>query len=104
MKLRVYRDASAPLALADHRLRGQQRIGGQEHFYLEGQIAMALPGEGREMVEGEVEALLARLRSGDGDFVAGARTILARPPSGTTVALERRTLSEDGRRLARESR
>ena len=42
-------DNSPPLALADFRLSGQQRIGGQEHFYLEGQIAMAVPGEGREM-------------------------------------------------------
>jgi xanthine dehydrogenase large subunit len=42
-------DNAPPLALADMRLSGQQRIGGQEHFYLEGQIAMAVPGEGREM-------------------------------------------------------
>ena len=42
-------DNAPPLALADLRLSGQQRIGGQEHFYLEGQIAMAVPGEGREM-------------------------------------------------------
>jgi xanthine dehydrogenase large subunit len=42
-------DAAPPLALADHRVGGQQHIGGQEHFYLEGQIAMAVPGEGREM-------------------------------------------------------
>lgn len=42
-------DAQAPLALAGHRLSGQQRIGGQEHFYLEGQIAIALPMEGGEM-------------------------------------------------------
>ncbi len=42
-------DASAPLALAEQRLSGQQRIGGQEHFYLEGQIAIANPLEGGEM-------------------------------------------------------
>lgn len=42
-------DAAAPLALAERRLVGQQRIGGQEHFYLEGQIAIALPMEGGEM-------------------------------------------------------
>ena len=45
-------DAETPLVTieqADLRLSGQQRIGGQEHFYLEGQIAMAVPGEGREM-------------------------------------------------------
>lgn len=38
-------DADAALAAAPHRLKGQFHIGGQEHFYLEGQVAMALPGE-----------------------------------------------------------
>lgn len=38
-------DADAALALAPQRLQGQFHIGGQEHFYLEGQVAMALPGE-----------------------------------------------------------
>lgn len=38
-------DADTALATAPHRLQGQFHIGGQEHFYLEGQVAMALPGE-----------------------------------------------------------
>ena len=38
-------DAAAALARAPHRLRGQLEVGGQEHFYLEGQIAYALPQE-----------------------------------------------------------
>jgi xanthine dehydrogenase large subunit len=38
-------DAKNALAAAKHRIRGQFHIGGQEHFYLEGQIAMAQPGE-----------------------------------------------------------
>jgi len=33
---------------APHRLSGQFYVGGQEHFYLEGQAAFAIPGEGRE--------------------------------------------------------
>jgi xanthine dehydrogenase large subunit len=33
------------LARAPNNLKGQLRIGGQEHFYLEGQIAFAIPGE-----------------------------------------------------------
>ncbi|MGZ5180216.1 MAG: xanthine dehydrogenase molybdopterin binding subunit [Ramlibacter sp.] len=33
------------LARAPHRLAGQLEVGGQEHFYLEGQIAYALPME-----------------------------------------------------------
>ncbi|MET0238500.1 MAG: xanthine dehydrogenase molybdopterin binding subunit [Sphingobium sp.] len=39
-------DADAALAAAPHRLSGEIVIGGQEHFYLEGQIALATPREG----------------------------------------------------------
>ena len=42
-------DAAAALAGARHRLRGRIVMGGQDHFYLEGQIAMAIPGEDRDM-------------------------------------------------------
>ncbi len=38
-------DAQAGLARAAHRLSGQFEVGGQEHFYLEGQIAYVLPQE-----------------------------------------------------------
>ncbi len=38
-------DAAAALASAEHRLDGTLEVGGQEHFYLEGQIAYALPLE-----------------------------------------------------------
>ncbi len=34
---------------APKRLTGEMRIGGQEHFYLEGQIALAVPGEDGDM-------------------------------------------------------
>jgi xanthine dehydrogenase molybdopterin-binding subunit B len=34
---------------APHRLSGAFSIGGQDHFYLEGQIALAAPGEDRTM-------------------------------------------------------
>ena len=37
------------LAGARHRARGTVRIGGQEHFYLESQIALAVPGEDDEV-------------------------------------------------------
>ena len=37
------------IAAATHRLEGRVRIGGQEHFYLEGQAALAAPGEDDEM-------------------------------------------------------
>ncbi len=38
-------DARAQLALAAHRLRASIVIGGQDHFYLEGHIAAAIPQE-----------------------------------------------------------
>jgi len=38
-------DAAAALLAAPHRLQGAAKLGGQEHFYLEGQIAYALPRE-----------------------------------------------------------
>jgi xanthine dehydrogenase large subunit len=42
-------DAAAALVAAPNRLSGRMVIGGQDHFYLEGQIAMALPGEDGEV-------------------------------------------------------
>ncbi|WP_296872077.1 xanthine dehydrogenase molybdopterin binding subunit [Tibeticola sp.] len=38
-------DAQAALARAPHRLQGRFEVGGQEHFYLEGQVAYAVPQE-----------------------------------------------------------
>ncbi len=38
-------DATQALGRAPHRLQGEFEVGGQEHFYLEGQIAYALPLE-----------------------------------------------------------
>ncbi|TDX27075.1 xanthine dehydrogenase molybdopterin binding subunit [Rhodovulum visakhapatnamense] len=43
-------DAAAAIAGAAHRVEGVIEIGGQEHFYLEGQAALALPQEGGDMV------------------------------------------------------
>src|SRR5262249_18019317 len=40
----------AMLASAPHRLQGTVLIGGQDHFYLEGQIAIAVPQEDGAMV------------------------------------------------------
>ena len=42
-------DPDAAIAAAPHRLEGRVRMGGQEHFYLEGQVALAIPGEGDEI-------------------------------------------------------
>lgn len=38
-------DVEAAMAAAPHRLQGEFAVGGQEQFYLEGQIALAMPGE-----------------------------------------------------------
>lgn len=43
-------DADVALAAAPHRIAGQMRIGGQDHFYLEGQIAYAIPGEDADIL------------------------------------------------------
>ncbi|MCC5778847.1 xanthine dehydrogenase molybdopterin binding subunit [Nitratireductor sp. B36] len=38
-------DSAAAIAAAPRSIKGQMRVGGQDHFYLEGQIAFAMPGE-----------------------------------------------------------
>ena len=43
-------DATTALAVAPYQLSGTLRIGGQDHFYLEGHIAMAVPGEDGTML------------------------------------------------------
>ena len=61
-------DAAAALAAAPHRLSHRLRVGGQEHFYLEGQVALAVPGEDSDMAvysstqnPSEVQHIAARL-------------------------------------------
>jgi len=61
-------DPSAIIEQAANRLEARLRIGGQEHFYLEGQVALAMPGEGNEMWvltstqhPSEVQHLIARM-------------------------------------------
>jgi xanthine dehydrogenase large subunit len=61
-------DIEAALAAAPLKAQGQFHIGGQEHFYLEGQISLATPGEGREMTvqastqdPTEVQHIVARI-------------------------------------------
>ncbi len=43
-------DVDQALSNAPHRISGTINMGGQEHFYLEGQAALALPQEGGDMV------------------------------------------------------
>ena len=43
-------DAAGAIASAEHRLRGEIRTGGQDHFYLEGQAAMSIPQEDGDLL------------------------------------------------------
>ncbi len=49
---RVYQkgNAASAIASANHIVEGTFEIGGQEHFYLEGQAALAVPQEGDDMI------------------------------------------------------
>jgi len=69
-------DSARALAGARHRLRGRLRIGGQEHFYLEGQVAVAIPGEDHDMQvyastqhPGEIQQLVAKVLGLDANAV-----------------------------------
>ncbi len=42
-------DVAAAMAASPRRLKGSMEIGGQDHFYLESQIALAIPGEEEDM-------------------------------------------------------
>jgi xanthine dehydrogenase large subunit len=43
-------DVAAGLAASRHRLKGAVEMGGQEHFYLEGQVSLAVPREAGDMI------------------------------------------------------
>ena len=43
-------DSATAITQAPHQIEDTFEIGGQEHFYLEGQVALALPQEGGDMV------------------------------------------------------
>jgi xanthine dehydrogenase large subunit len=42
-------EVESNLAIAEHKLEGSLQIGGQEHFYLESHVAIAVPGEFGQM-------------------------------------------------------
>ncbi|HEX6957729.1 MAG TPA: xanthine dehydrogenase molybdopterin binding subunit [Ferrovibrio sp.] len=61
-------DAGAAIARAPHKLSGELRLGGQDHFYLEGQVSLAEPREDGDMMlrcstqhPTEVQKLVARV-------------------------------------------
>lgn len=61
-------DAATAIAAAPHRLKGEVHIGGQDHFYLEGQASLAEPREDGDVIvrcstqhPSEVQKLIARV-------------------------------------------
>jgi len=69
-------DVAKALQQSPHRLNGQFYVGGQEHFYLEGQAAFAIPGEGREITvhsssqdPTEVQHIVARILATPDAFI-----------------------------------
>jgi len=75
-------DPATALAGATHRIRGRLRCGGQEHFYLEGQVALAIPGERGEMLVHASTQHPSEIQH----LVAAA---LGEPSSAVTVELRR---------------
>ncbi|NKE45773.1 xanthine dehydrogenase molybdopterin binding subunit [Roseomonas frigidaquae] len=64
-------DAARAIAAAPRRMEAEFRAGGQEHFYLEGQVAIASPGEDGEIAvvastqhPSEVQHVVARVLGG----------------------------------------
>ena len=49
LKLERGDDVEQAIATAPRRIQGSMRVGGQDHFYLEGMIAFAMPGEDDEV-------------------------------------------------------
>jgi xanthine dehydrogenase large subunit len=72
-------DAGKAIVAAPHQSTGKLRVGGQEHFYLEGQVALAVPGEdGAVLVysstqhPSEVQHIVARVLALPDSFVTCA--------------------------------
>ncbi|MEM7613322.1 MAG: xanthine dehydrogenase molybdopterin binding subunit, partial [Pseudomonadota bacterium] len=74
-------DSQTAIDNAPHRLAGTARVGGQDQFYLEGQIAMVIPREGGDYFvycstqhPGEIQHVIARvMQLRDSDVVVECR-------------------------------
>jgi xanthine dehydrogenase large subunit len=75
-------DADAGLAAAAHRLAGTLEMGGQEHFYLEGQAALATPGE-----QGQLHILSSTQHPSEIQHLVGK--LLGRSHAQVTVEVRR---------------
>jgi len=75
-------DAKAKLASASNRLKGSFKIGGQDHFYLEGQIAFATPQE-----DGDVHVYSSTQHPSEVQHLVAH--VLGRPTNAVTVEVRR---------------
>jgi len=75
-------DSQRAIRSSPHRLRGRLRIGGQDHFYLEGQISLALP-----MEDGDV--LIHCSTQHPSEVQHGVARVLGRPDHAVTVEVRR---------------
>jgi xanthine dehydrogenase large subunit len=75
-------DAAAALAAAPHRLGGGFAMGGQDHFYLEGQIAVATPGE-----DGQIHVLSSTQHPSEVQHIVAH--MLGHPSADVTVEVRR---------------
>ncbi|WP_286829038.1 MULTISPECIES: xanthine dehydrogenase molybdopterin binding subunit [Kordiimonas] len=75
-------DAASALASAPNRLQGSFRIGGQDHFYLEGQIAFATPQE-----DGDVHVYSSTQHPSEVQHLVAH--VLGRPTNAVTVEVRR---------------
>jgi len=75
-------DAEAKLASAANRLSGEFAIGGQDHFYLEGQIALAIPKE-----DGDVHVFSSTQHPSEVQHLVAH--VLGRPTNAVTVEVRR---------------
>ncbi|MDE8651320.1 xanthine dehydrogenase molybdopterin binding subunit [Novosphingobium album (ex Liu et al. 2023)] len=75
-------DAAGALASAPHRTSGAFAMGGQDHFYLEGQIAVATPGE-----DGQIHLLSSTQHPSEVQHLVAH--MLGKPSSDVTVEVRR---------------
>ncbi|MEI6642101.1 MAG: xanthine dehydrogenase molybdopterin binding subunit [Novosphingobium sp.] len=75
-------DADGALAAAEHRLSGSLWIGAQDHFYLEGQIAHARPGE-----DGQIHVVSSSQHPSEVQHLVAH--LLGRPSADVTVEVRR---------------
>ena len=75
-------DPEAALKSAPRRLAGRLRIGGQDHFYLEGQVSLAIP-----MEDGDI--LLHCSTQHPSEVQHGVAQALGRPSNAVTVEVRR---------------